>query len=717
MARWIASLRALWGELSRRQRLTVLAFALTVLAVCAVDTLTRPPPVPSLNTQRRHWQSSEARLVDRKGRLLDTLRVDYDRQRLDWTPLAEMPRDVPELLIRAEDRRFRWHGGVDWLAVAGALRARITAHGARGASTLTMQTAGYVWPEIGAPGSRGWLAKARQVRAAWALERTWSKDAILEAYLNLAPFRGSAQGIAAASRMLFGKPPAQLDRRESALLVSLLPDPAASPARLAARACRLIPADCAAITVLAANLGDPAHTPGDRPGLAPHLAEHLLSRPGMTVATTIDADIQRAAIEALRHQLLGLGARRVRDGAVLVIDNASGDVLAYVGGVGLGSTAAMVDGAAAQRQAGSTLKPHLYAQLLESKWLTAASVLEDSPVQLDTASGLYVPRNYDNQFMGPVSARRALANSLNVPAVRALLLDGVQPFRDRLADLGYDTLEPDGAFYGFSLALGSAEVTLLQQANAYRTLANLGRWSPLRLTRDDPHEAPRQVLDPGAAWIVDDILADSSARANTFGVDSALRLPFWAAAKTGTSKAMRDNWCLGFTDRYTVAVWVGNLEGDPMRAVSGTAGAAPVWRDLMLALHARTPGHAPARPVNVVPARVTFAMGHEPARTEWFLAGTQQAVFAPAPAFAERPRIINPVSGAVYAVDPDIPPARQSIGVSIKGNPALLLLKMDGRTLPLSGETVQVPLIPGSHLLSLTDTAGHMLDQVRFTVR
>ena len=265
--------------------------------------------------------------------------------------------------------------------------------------------------------------------------------------------------------------------------------------------------------------------------------------------------------------------------------------------------------------------------------------------------------------------------------------------------------------------LEQCEVTLLQQANAYRTLANLGRWSPLRLTRDDPREAPRQVIDPGAAWIVDDILADASARANTFGVDSALRLPFWAAAKTGTSKAMRDNWCLGFTDRYTVAVWVGNLEGDPMRAVSGTAGAAPVWRDLMLALHARTPGHAPPRPANVVPARVTFAMGHEPSRTEWFLAGTQQSLFAPAPALAERPQIINPVSGAVYAVDPDIPPARQSIGVTIKGNPALLLLKLDGRALPLAGETVQVPLIPGSHLLTLADTAGRMLDQVRFTVR
>jgi penicillin-binding protein 1C len=151
----------------------------------------------------------------------------------------------------------------------------------------------------------------------------------------------------------------------------------------------------------------------------------------------------------------------------------------------------------------------------------------------------------------------------------------------------------------------------------------------------DPAGLPRRALDAGAAWIVDDMLADASARANTFGVDLALRLPFWAAAKTGTSKAMRDNWCIGFSDRYTVAVWVGNLEGDPMRAVSGTAGAAPVWRDMMLALHARVPGHAPPRPANVVPTRVTFALGHEPPRVEWFIAGTQQGLIAQAPGFAE----------------------------------------------------------------------------------
>jgi penicillin-binding protein 1C len=363
------------------------------------------------------------------------------------------------------------------------------------------------------------------------------------------------------------------------------------------------------------------------------------------------------------------------------------------------------------------LKPHLYAQLIERKWLTAASILDDSPVQLDTASGLYVPRNYDNAFMGPVSARRALANSLNVPAVRALLLDGVQDFRDRLWDLGYDGLEGDGSYYGFSLALGSAEVTLLQQANAYRTLANLGLASPIRMRADDPSGEPRQILDPGAAWIVGDILSDASARASTFGVDSALRLPFWAAAKTGTSKAMRDNWCIGYSDRFTVAVWVGNLEGDPMRAISGTSGAAPVWRDVMIGLHRTQAGKQPPRPASVQQGQVEFAQLREPPRREWFLPGTSQATFASAPDFARRPRIANPVSGAVYAFDPDIPPARQSVGVTITGETTNLSLTLDGKPFAPAAGNPQMPLIKGSHLLALTDEGGRVMDRVRFSVR
>lgn len=689
-----------------------------IVLFAVIDQLSSPPSLPAYAQVRQEWKPSEAWLYDRNGKLLDRIRVDYQTRRLAWTPLDAIGAPMRRAVIAGEDRRFLGHGGVDWIAIASALRGQVRDRHRRGASTITMQLAAYLSPQLAAPGTRTWLDKLRQIRAAWAIERRWTKDQILEAYLNLAPFRGEAQGVGAGALTLFGKSPAALDAREAALMAALLPDPAARPEAVAARACRVVPReDCAALPAMARAMTLPGRMAALDPGLAPHLATHLLQQPGARITTTLDASVQALAAQALRHQLQGLGPTRVRDGAVIVLDNRTGDVLAYVGGVGLGSTADAVDGANALRQAGSTLKPFLYAHLIERKWLTAASILEDSPVQLDTASGLYVPRNYDNSFLGPVSVRRALANSLNVPAVRALVLDGVQSFRDRLWDLGYTGLDQDGDYYGFSLALGSAEVTLLQQANAYRTLANLGRWSPARLRTDEKAEDAHALIDPGAAWIVSDILSDAGARAGTFGIDSALRLPFWAAAKTGTSKAMRDNWCVGFTDRYTVAVWVGNLEGDSMRAISGTSGAAPVWRDIMLALHRSQPGKPLPRPTGVTGTAVHFAETGEPTRTEWFIVGTGQATLAKASDFARKPRIVNPVSGSVYAFDPDIPVDRQALGVSVTGAAQSYRLTLDGAGVGSASAPPQLPLIPGSHLLALLDESGRKIDQVRFTVR
>ncbi|WP_326524969.1 penicillin-binding protein 1C [Sphingomonas sp.] len=689
---------------------------LTVALLAAfADWITRPPPLPGYAAVREAWKPSEAWLYDRHGRLIDSARVDFARRRLAWTPLDDIARPVRDTLVVAEDRRFENHSGVDTLALAGSLRDRVRGQRARGASTLTMQLAGYLAPSLAAPGARGPLDKLRQMRAAWALERAWSKDEILEGYLNLAGFRGEAQGIGAAALGLFGKTPAALSADDAALLVALLPNPQARADQVARRACRLARAEaCSRFAGAAASMLGPTRSLALDPGLAPHLSARMLTTPGLRVTSTLDARIQRLAATALARQLIGLGGTRARDGAVVVIDNASGDVLAYVGGVGGASTAPQVDGANSYRQAGSTLKPFLYAQAIERGYLTPASILDDSPVQLDTASGLYVPQNYDRAFKGPVSARTALAGSLNVPAVRTLLLTGVDAFRDRLWDTGYRGLVEDGQYYGFSLALGSAEVTLLEQAAAYRALANGGRWSPLRLSADAPREASRKVTSPQAAWLVGDMLADPAARAASFGLDSALRLPFWAAVKTGTSKGMRDNWCVGYTPRFTVAVWVGNLEGDPMRAVSGTSGAAPVWRDVMLALG---DGGTPARPEGIETRPISFAGAIEQPRREYFLAGTGQAVLTAAPPAARRPRITSPVSGSVYALDPDIPPARQRLAIGVSGEVAGHRLWLDRRDL---GAADAGPLIlagPGPHLIRLTDPAGRTIDQVRFTMR
>ncbi|WP_258042934.1 penicillin-binding protein 1C [Sphingomonas sp. NBWT7] len=685
--------------------------------IATADWLTRPPPMPGYAQTRARWQPSEAWLYDRRGRLIDSSRIDFAARRLAWTPLARVAPVARATILAAEDRRFARHGGVDWLAIAGAARDRLEGRRGRGASTIAMQLAGFLSPGLAQPGARRWRDKIRQMRAAQAIDAAWSKDQQFEAYLNLAGFRGEAQGIGAAALGLFGKTPASLSRDDALLLAALLPDPQANATAIARRACAIAGGGCARFPALAASMLGPARSLQLDPGLAPHLSDRLLTKAGLKVTSTLDLDVQRLAITALRRQLLGLGATRARDGAVIVVDNASGDVLAYVGGIGGHSTSPAVDAAAAYRQAGSTLKPFLYAQAIERRYLTAASILDDTPVQLDTASGLYVPQNYDHAFKGPVSARVALAASLNVPAVRTLLLVGTEPFRDRLWDMGYRGLVEDGSYYGFSLALGSAEVTLGEQAAAYRALANGGRWSPLRMVRDAAPVPPRAVTGASAAWIVGDILADPAARAGTFGMDSALRLPFWAAVKTGTSKAMRDNWCVGFSRRFTVAVWVGNVEGDSMRAVSGTSGAAPVWRDVMTALERRGALPAPARPAGVVAQGVRFASARELPRTDYFVAGTQVAQVVAAPAAARRPRITSPVSGSVYALDPDIPSAAQRLAVDVSGAAMAHRLRLDARDL---GSAAAPPLLragPGRHELALVDVAGKIVDRVSFTIR
>ena len=697
--------------------LAVAVIAALVLAAAALDALTRPPSLPTYAAVRAAWQPSEAWLYDRQGRLLDSARVDFARRRLAWTPLADIAPAVPVAIIAAEDRRFRTHGGVDWLAVAGGIRARLQGKQARGASTISMQLAGFLDPALAGPGARTWRDKVAQARAARRLEARWSKDEILEAYLNLAGFRGEAQGIGAAALGLFGKTSAALTRDDALLLAALLPQPQASPRALARRACLLSgTGDCARLAGMAASMLGPARSLQLDPGLAPHLSGHLLTKAGVRVTSTLDARVQRVAIAALTRQLQGLGSTRARDGAVIVADNATGDVLAWVGGIGGTSTAPAVDNARAYRQAGSTLKPFLYAQAIERGYLTAASILDDSPVQLDTASGLYVPQNYDRAFKGPVSARLALAGSLNVPAVRTLLLVGVEPFRDRLWDTGYQGLTEDGGYYGFSLALGSAEVTLAEQVAAYRALARGGRWSPLRLA-GGARAPDRPVTTPAAAWIVADMLADNDARSATFGSDSALRLPFRASVKTGTSKAMRDNWCIGFTRRFTVGVWIGNAEGDPMRNVSGTSGAAPVWRDVVMALESGRPDRPAFPPPSVEQRRIAFADAREAPRREWFVRGTAQTLIAAAPPASRRPRITNPAAGSVYALDPDVPVDRQRLVIAVSGDAARHRVVLDARDLGAADARPQILPGPGVHRLRLVDMAGRVVDQLRFTIR
>ena len=257
--------------------------------------------------------------------------------------------------------------------------------------------------------------------------------------------------------------------------------------------------------------------------------------------------------------------------------------------------------------------------------------------------------------------RTALASSLNTPAVRALGLVGGDAFAAQLARLGFAGIDRPADYYGPALALGSADVSLWEMVGAYRALAGAGRWTPLRLRLDDPPGTARQALDPATAFLVADVLADRESRSATFGLENALATRFWTAVKTGTSTDMRDNWCIGFSRRFTVGVWVGNFSGAPMHDVSGVTGAAPVWLEVMERLHAGVPSDAPAPPPGVVAVPVTFPGDVEPPRREWMLAGSDATGSRPALA-AARPPVRAPVRATRLALVPPCLSASSAAG-------------------------------------------------------
>ena len=740
--------------------------------------------LPTYDEVRADFRPSDTEILSAEGEVLQRLRTDATVRRGQWVPLADVSPALRQALVLSEDKRFFEHSGVDWRAASAAAWGNLWNQRTRGASTITMQLAGLLdgdWRQ--GPGGRTVVQKLGQTVAAQVLDRRWRKDQILEAYLNLVPFRSELVGIDALSRTLFGKAAHGLDDREAAVAAALVRAPNARPALVAQRACGVLrdmqastsalhrrakgqaPAagptvDCDALEFFTtAALQRRAFDASE--GVAPHFARHLLRQrfkdgavPPERVPSTLRAPLQRFAVQSLQQHLRELRGRNVEDGAVLVLDNATGAVLAWVGSSGALSQASEVDGVLALRQPGSTLKPFLYAQAIAEQRLTAASLVHDSPAQITTASGLYIPQNYDRQFKGWVSVRTALAASLNVPAVRALVMVTPDAFHRQLAGVGLP-LRESGDYFGYSLALGSPEVPLLHLTNAFRTLANGGRASAVAVAADaKPLFTP--ALDARAAFIVGDILSDGNARARTFGTDSVLATRFWSAVKTGTSKDMRDNWAVGWSERYTVGVWVGNASGAAMHDVSGTSGAAPIWPAMMGFLHAREPGPAPRPPVGLVRAPVRFGPAPlapagspplEAARQEWFVPGTQQALFAidsiAHSAYVERARgqkdqkssvgsattasaataatvittgarITAPAPGTIVALDPDIPPARQRLHLRASGQG--LYWRMDGKPLGRGPQVAWLPW-PGRHVIQITDAAGTVLDEVRIEVR
>lgn len=596
-------------------------------------------------------------ILDRHGTLL--LRDASEGMRVP-VALDDIAPIALAATIAAEDRRFWRHPGVDPLAVARALGdAAATGSEPRGASTLTQQLARRLY--LADDDAPPLLRKAREALISLQLEARHSKRELLEAYLNHVYYGRGAYGIEAAARRYFGVSARNLGLAQASYLAGLPQLPAVygdedAPAGALARqryvVDRLVAtgvvseeraAEATATPLVFAGEGDEARAPHFTTMVLDELATvrpDLAARGGLVVETTLDATLQRAATRSLRVRLERIAAWGAGNGAVVVIEPATGALLAVVGSADFGEAeAGQVNMALAPRQTGSAMKPLLYAAAFEQGY-TAATMLLDVPSSFPTPIGVYTPVNADHRFRGPVALRTALASSLNVPAVRTL--DDIGPgamvrMANRAGLSGIAAPEP----YGLSLALGSAEVPLLRLTAAFGAIANGGELAEpyaierVRDARTDEvlyeraQPPARPVMPPGHAFLLADILSDPIAREPGFGAGSVLETPFPAAVKTGTTFEFRDNWTVGFTPDRVVGVWVGNAEGCPMLGLSGVDGAGPVWRDVIEASTAGRPLRGFEPPPSVVTSIVCAPTGLRPGPhclapvTEWFVDGTE----------------------------------------------------------------------------------------------
>lgn len=542
-----------------------------------------------------------------------------------WLPLAT---------VAIEDHRFWTHHGVDWHAMAGsALRNITNGRIISGASTITQQLLKNTFPE----GPRTFAAKVREALGALKLERTAPKELILEAYFNRLDYSNRRIGPEAAARAYFGKSARDLTLAEAIFLAGLPQSPTRlnpwkNPKAAFARyernvrrlaAYKLLPEGVDAATLLAAPPKVERHEPVNE---APHFAALVPVSSAPHIRTSLDLDLQNMVTRLLREHLAGMVGRNVRDAAVVVIDNRTGEVRALACAGDMRHSA--INSAVQPRSCGSTLKPFLYLTAIEQKKLTAASLLPDTPDAITEEYADYDPQNYSGNFRGPVRVREALGNSLNVPAVVALSRLGARAVHGSLRNWGLnfpDTFDATGA--GF--ILGNARVTLLDLAGAYAALARGGVACPPRFTPRQAAETSR-VASPEGSAILTDILCDNAARRTTFGPQSPLEVGRRTAVKTGTSSGFRDGWCVGFNRAHTVAVWAGNLDGKPMAEVLAVKAAAPLWSAIMHRLYEQGDEALPPiepseklRSLDVAAETGLLPRPGEPAVHEWFLAGTE----------------------------------------------------------------------------------------------
>jgi penicillin-binding protein 1C len=615
-----------------------------------------------------------ASFTDREGVPLRRL-LENNRRAGEAMPLTEIPTALILATLAAEDRRFRSHGGVDLLATARALKDSLAAgRGVSGASTITQQLVKIVHPR-----KRNVWTKIVEAFTARRIEMTWDKDRILAAYLNRLDYGSLTGGCSEAAWTFFDKPLTDCSLAECAFLAGLPQattrlspwrNPEGAKKRQEWVLSRMRELEWITPDEYTRAVTEPLRTVRKSSAFrAPHFVDMILAglpdepAAGASLRTTLDMAIQEHCERCVRDRLSRLRTHNAHHAAVVVLDNATGHILALVGSPDYAGTGSgQVNGATSRRSPGSALKPFTYL-LAFQQGQSPADIVPDLPVEFMTPTGVYRPENYNHRAAGPVSLRQALANSLNLSAVRTLQQHGgARALVEALQSCGINTLTKKPEDYGLGLTIGGGEVTLLELATAYSCIARMGTHRPPVMLADAPLSPEVRIFDPVACWLVADVMADNEARIRSFGLDSALRLPFPVAVKTGTSTDYRDNWTMGFNARFTVGVWVGNFDNSPMRGVSGVTGAAPIFRDIFSWLEVRWPSPWYPRPEEIIEVEVDpltgkpvppRLAGKRPAVVEKFVRDHAPDSSSGGDAYDAAGRVLLPSSYAAWLAGPD----------------------------------------------------------------
>ncbi|UCD78439.1 MAG: transglycosylase domain-containing protein [Desulfobacterales bacterium] len=733
--------------ITKKQKIWIAAILLTTaISAGALVWKTRADLLPLPNSLT--LEASGVRKVQIIDRNYVPLTITYQNRWNfhDYVPLHDIPDFLRRAFVMSEDQRFFEHGGVDWTARLHALWQNIKAfRSVRGASTISEQVIRMWHPRPRTLWSR-WLEGIEAGR----LEALFSKNEILEFYLNQVPYAGRRRGVVQAARYFFDRDPHTLSTKEMLALVVMV----RAPTRL-----DLLrkPDDLArSIVILADRLLDEGIIDeghhrristhvleiknADLPVQAEHFVHHIsqLFSPAnlqdtVRLRTTLDSGLQHIVQTILDHRLEDLKKQGAKNGAVLIIDHQRNEVLAWVnsGSYLEDVPASWIDAVTTPRQPGSTLKPLLYALALEKGW-TAATLVDDHPLAEAVGGGLHSYHNYSRTHYGPLRVREALGNSLNIPAVRAIQFVGVDRFLDCLHDMDIRSLQQHPDYYGDGLALGNGEITLLELVRAFTVLAGQGIYRPLKYLMDEPprQQDARRIFSAETASLIGSILSDPEARGLEFGHGSLLRFPVQTAVKTGTSSDYRDAWAVGYNFRFTVGVWIGNLDHQATDGVTGSSGPALILRSVFAELNRRQD----TRPLYLSPRLVKVeicrnsglpADGSCAGISEWFVPGTEPKSRSDRPREAQPVYLQHPTPGLQLAMDPRIPDDQEAFVFRLANfnNKRKVDWYVDEKLVATTatGEYLW-PLQRGSHALKARlgpDGFGQFQDtaEVRFTVK